>query len=106
MSPAAGCFSLQFLPSLLFRLSLPIPFITMNHLLSLLLLLAATPWRVFAAIGPSADLEIVNAFLAPDGFNRSFVYPFFQPDAVTYSRSTVLAGGTFPGPLITGTKVG
>ncbi|KAJ7148456.1 laccase [Mycena crocata] len=41
-----------------------------------------------AAIGPIANLPIVNRKIAPDGF----------------SRSTVLAGGTFPGPLITGHK--
>ncbi|KAJ7464416.1 laccase 2 precursor [Mycena latifolia] len=35
-------------------------------------------------IGPVANLPIVNKLIAPDGF----------------SRSTVLAGGTFPGPLI------
>ena len=73
MSPAAGCFPLQFLPSLPFCLSLPIPFITMNQLLSLLLLLSISSWRVSAAIGPGADLQIVNANIAPDGFNRSFV---------------------------------
>ena len=27
----------------------------------------------FAAIGPIADLDIVNAVIAPDGFNRSYV---------------------------------
>ncbi|EIN05334.1 laccase [Punctularia strigosozonata HHB-11173 SS5] len=41
-----------------------------------------------AAIGPTATIDIVNVELSPDGFNRS----------------TVLAGGTFPGPLITGNK--
>ncbi|CAL1710124.1 unnamed protein product [Somion occarium] len=41
-----------------------------------------------AAIGPVADLHIVNDNIAPDGF----------------SRDVVLAGGTFPGPLITGHK--
>ncbi len=46
----------------------------MNQLLSLLFLLVASSWRVSAAIGPDADLEIVNAFIAPDGFNRSFVF--------------------------------
>ena len=45
----------------------------MNQLLSFLLFLATTSWPVFAVIGPGADLEIVNAFIAPDGFNRSFV---------------------------------
>ncbi|KAJ7599548.1 laccase lcc6 [Mycena floridula] len=44
--------------------------------------------QVTAAIGPKADLSIVNLNIAPDGFNRS----------------AVLAGGTFPGPLITATK--
>ncbi|KAJ7181074.1 laccase [Mycena filopes] len=41
-----------------------------------------------ATIGPIANLPIVNKVIAPDGF----------------SRSTVLAGGTFPGPLISGFK--
>jgi iron transport multicopper oxidase len=58
----------------------------MNSLLSFLLLITAASRHVFAAIGPTANLEISNAELAPDGF----------------SRSTVLAGGTFPGPLIQG----
>ena len=46
----------------------------MNKLLSLLFLLAATSQGAFAAIGPRANLTIVNANLAPDGYNRSFVY--------------------------------
>ena len=41
------------------------------------------------SIGPVADLPIVNKEIAPDGF----------------SRAAVLAGGTFPGPLIVGHKV-
>ncbi|KAK7024867.1 laccase [Favolaschia claudopus] len=41
-----------------------------------------------ASVGPIANLDIVNKRIAPDGF----------------SRSTVLAGGTFPGPLIKGIK--
>lgn len=44
----------------------------------------------FASVGPVADIPIVNANLSPDGF----------------TRTTVLAGGTFPGPLIVGNKVG
>jgi len=44
---------------------------------------------VSASIGPVATLNIVNSDIAPDGF----------------LRSTVLAGGTFPGPLIFGDKV-
>ncbi len=77
----------------------------MNQLLSLLLFLATTSWRLSAAI----DLEIVNAQLAPDGFKRSFVLHRFIRARLTFftnNRSTVLAGGTFPGPLIQGTKVG
>ncbi|KAG6889801.1 hypothetical protein C0992_004066 [Termitomyces sp. T32_za158] len=45
--------------------------------------------RVLAiVVGPVADLPIVNAVIAPDGFNRR----------------GVLAQGTFPGPIITGNK--
>ncbi|KAJ7662046.1 Cupredoxin [Mycena polygramma] len=40
------------------------------------------------SIGPIANVPIVNRVIAPDGF----------------SRSAVLAGGTFPGPLIKGFK--
>lgn len=79
----------------------------MNHLLSFLLFLAATSRRVSAAIGPVANLEILNAEIAPDGFKRSFVHHrFTQADVLTNICSTVLAGGTFPGPLIQGNKVG
>ncbi|KAJ7513172.1 laccase [Mycena galericulata] len=42
----------------------------------------------YAAIGPHASLEIVNKNISPDG----------------YPRPAVLAGGTFPGPLIKGNK--
>nr|AMJ39541.1 laccase 4 [Coriolopsis trogii] len=42
----------------------------------------------FAAIGPVTDLEITNKNISPDG----------------YERAAVLAGGTFPGALITGKK--
>ncbi|KAF4618867.1 hypothetical protein D9613_009652 [Agrocybe pediades] len=41
-----------------------------------------------ASIGPVATLNVANANISPDGF----------------SRSAVLAGGTFPGPVITGMK--
>ncbi|KAG6810472.1 hypothetical protein H0H92_011707 [Tricholoma furcatifolium] len=41
-----------------------------------------------ASIGPISDLVISNEFISPDGFNRS----------------TVLAGGTFPGVAIIGQK--
>ncbi|KAF5316706.1 hypothetical protein D9619_006803 [Psilocybe cf. subviscida] len=42
----------------------------------------------YASIGPVATLNVANAVISPDGF----------------SRSAVLAGGTFPGPVIAGTK--
>ena len=43
-----------------------------------------------AAIGPRTDLHILNSVVSPDG----------------YPRLGVLAEGKFPGPLITGKKVG
>ena len=42
------------------------------------------------AIGPIAALRLTNVNMAPDGFNRS----------------VIAAGGTVPGPLIKGNKVG
>lgn len=81
----------------------------MNQLLSLFLYLATTSWPLSAAaeaIGPRADLKIVNAEIAPDGFKRSFVSRLYmRTDVLTDNRSTVLAGGIFPGPLIRGNKV-
>ena len=41
-----------------------------------------------AAIGPITDLVVLDANVSPDG----------------YERAAVLAGGTFPGPLIAGQK--
>jgi hypothetical protein len=46
----------------------------MIKLLSFLLLLASASWSVSAAVGPGANLRIVNANIAPDGFSREFVY--------------------------------
>nr|AID59411.1 laccase 3 precursor [Cerrena sp. HYB07] len=57
-----------------------------NSLLTFTVL--ALSMRANAAIGPVTDLEITNADISPDGF----------------SRAAVLAGGSFPGPLITGNK--
>ncbi|KAN0114014.1 laccase [Russula decolorans] len=54
----------------------------------LALLLVAVSGSASAAIGPGATLPIVNANIAPDGF----------------PRPATLAGGTFPGPIIAGTK--
>ncbi|KAF9259972.1 laccase [Marasmius fiardii PR-910] len=60
-------------------------------MLSLLLSLSFIGSSVYAStIGSIADLPIVNAQISPDGF----------------ARSAVLAGGTFPGPVITGQKDG
>lgn len=42
-----------------------------------------------ATIGPVADLHITNANISPDG----------------HSRSAILAGGSYPGPLIKANKV-
>nr|AXY79772.1 laccase [Lignosus rhinocerotis] len=52
------------------------------------LLVAMLSGGALAAVGPVTDLNIVNDNVSPDGF----------------SREAVLAGGTFPGPLITGQK--
>ena len=41
-----------------------------------------------AAVGPVADLVILNANVSPDG----------------YERTAILADGTLPGPLISGNK--
>jgi len=73
--------------------SLPYPFvslfghtlITMNQLLSLLLFLAITSWRLSAAI----DLKIVNAQIAPDGFKRSSVLHFYMRTRLTFLPTTV-----------------
>ncbi|KAJ7740464.1 yellow laccase [Mycena maculata] len=57
-------------------------------LLSIALLSLSTLSGAYAAIGPVAPLTIVNKVISPDGF----------------TRNSVLAGGTFPGPLIQGNK--
>ncbi|KAI0285663.1 laccase 1 [Russula brevipes] len=60
----------------------------MLQLRSFLLLLATLSGGVSAAIGPNANLPIVNSQIAPDGF----------------SRPVTLAAGTFPGPIIRANK--
>ncbi|KAJ6592231.1 laccase [Mycena vulgaris] len=55
-------------------------------LFALSLLSGSIASTVSTSIGPTANLPIVNKHIAPDGF----------------TRSTVLAGGTFPGALIKG----
>lgn len=57
-------------------------------LFSLAVILATLSENVSAAIGPNSLLPVVNRGIAPDG----------------YRRAATLAGGTFPGPLITGKK--
>ena len=57
----------------------------MNQLLSLLLFLATTSWRLSAAL----DLKIVNAQIAPDGFKRSSVLHLYMRTRLTFSPTTV-----------------
>ncbi len=52
------------------------------------LLVSSLVINSFAAIGPVTDLAISDANISPDG----------------YERAAVVAGGSFPGPLITGQK--
>ncbi|KIY74418.1 multicopper oxidase [Cylindrobasidium torrendii FP15055 ss-10] len=56
--------------------------------MSLFVILSLFASSALAAIGPVATLDIVNANVSPDGF----------------TRAAVLAGGTYPGPLIQGSK--
>lgn len=58
-----------------------------QSLLLYLTLLFST--SAYAAIGPTADLIISDADIAPDGF----------------TRAAVVVNGVSPGPLITGNKV-
>jgi hypothetical protein len=44
----------------------------MNSFLSYIIL-ALSVARANAAIGPVADLPIVNGYVTPDGFNRTYV---------------------------------
>jgi hypothetical protein len=83
-----------------FTFSLPYPFvarlafplITMNQLLSLLLFLATTPWRVSAAIGPGAKLDIINLQIASDGFKHSFVRIISHVDPMQQRRRSLEKG--------------
>ncbi|KAJ6614141.1 laccase 2 [Mycena sp. CBHHK59/15] len=58
------------------------------HLASSIVAFSVLSGTIAASLGPIANLPIVNKVIKPDG----------------YSRSTVLAGGVFPGPLIKGIK--
>lgn len=76
----------------------------------LFMALAATSLAATAPpppIGPAANLVISNKYLQPDGFNRSYVLSLTLSGlGLSLSHySTVVAGGTFPGSLITGKKV-
>ena len=44
----------------------------MMRLYSLAVILTALLGKVSAAIGPTANLQIVNQKIAPDGFQRSY----------------------------------
>ncbi|KAJ7440900.1 laccase 1 [Mycena latifolia] len=57
-------------------------------IISTLFAVVSTLSGTYAAIGPIADLQIVNKVVSPDG----------------YSRSAVLVNGVLPGPLIVGNK--
>ncbi|KAG6810814.1 Acyl-coenzyme A oxidase 2 [Tricholoma furcatifolium] len=57
-----------------------------------LLLLSFLP-AAYAGTGPITNLEIVNKYISPDGFNRSAVL-----------AGQTAASASFPGPLITGYK--
>lgn len=64
-----------------------------------------SPQSEFQVLGPVAQLNIVNKDIAPDGFLRSLgCVKLAYRLVLTFSR-TVLAGGTFPGPLIVAKKV-
>ncbi|KAG6900039.1 hypothetical protein C0993_003831 [Termitomyces sp. T159_Od127] len=68
---------------------------------------------VSAALGPRADLHIINGDIAPDGFTRSYVKSVFRlygdTEAIPAFLRAILASGTmadatFPGALITAKK--
>ncbi|THH13854.1 hypothetical protein EW146_g6418 [Bondarzewia mesenterica] len=82
------CFELASGRRALLFSSSPLSLGSMLKLKQLAFLAYLLPAGVLAAIGPTADLHIVNKNIAPDGF----------------SRDTVLAAGTFPGPLIKANK--
>lgn len=70
--------------------------------------LVASLAKVYAAVGPVADLTIVNLDIAPDGYSRSYVTCSLALCVLTDLLSLCsasLVDGIFPGPLITGTKV-
>ncbi|KAG6917344.1 hypothetical protein DXG01_002915 [Tephrocybe rancida] len=60
----------------------------------------------YAADPPVKNLQIVNRDIAPDGFNRSYASPLFNHnvDSDLNDFRAVLAGATFPGPVISGNK--
>jgi len=79
------------------------------RLYSLAVILTALSGTVSAVIGPTADLPIVNRDISPDGFLRSYATCGWCDlnRTLTFApiTSASLANGTFPGPVITGTKV-
>jgi hypothetical protein len=91
-----------FVPNIL-DVSFLVVMLKVFHLLCASALLLLRPSN--AAIGPTADLVIRNVDLSPDGFPRSYALTFClcRTWSLTSFR-TVLAGGTFPGPVIRGVK--
>ena len=71
-------------------------------------ILSALLAKVYAAIGPTAQLVVTNRYIAPDGYPREYVTR--SPCCLCYHRlcllcSASLVNDVFPGPLITGNKV-
>ncbi|KAH0826954.1 laccase [Lanmaoa asiatica] len=64
-------------------------FFSITHAASIISRANTSPLPSLYAVGPATNLTISNGMIAPDGF----------------LRSTTLAGGTFPGPLIAADKV-
>jgi hypothetical protein len=59
-----------------------------------------------SVIEPVTTLEIVNSPIQPDGVRREYVPPSLRPQGqLNVLRSSVLANGMFPGPLISAKKV-
>jgi len=71
-------------------------------------ILSALLAKVYAAVGPTAQLVVTNSYYAPDGYPREYVTR--SPCCLCYRRlcplcSASLVNDVFPGPLITGNKV-
>jgi hypothetical protein len=81
----------------------PLTFMLRVCLTQLTIIGLLVPFINAITIRPVSRLTIANAQINPDGYSRSYVFPYGF-DASLSLRSTVLAGGTFPGPVIRGQK--